>query len=262
MPVKTHLAKLHELSAISFSSPSDHKARGHRSELGLDDSTRKALADSHVNFGAEYLAFFKDITQNETGIVEIPQVLTELPAVEYLNQTALVAGTSGGDTEAEAHEAIAQVQLEYASEADDELVELLNKLNRDLSDLLLGARPPSNPSTRTMFAILRSYRELFTHVLHLLAPDDQLTAWTKDPDDYHNGRPTRRTRLRYITRELQHTFGGFLKTDVDSVLSFIDSFQKGTHALRPDFAPKDVLDLKMRMEGLLRLLLVINARLW
>lgn len=46
-----------------------------------------------------------------------------------------------------------------------------------------------------------SLRELGTHLLHHLSPDEQVEAWTKDPKDYHQGKPTRMTRIRFIMRE-------------------------------------------------------------
>ena len=126
------------------------------------------------------------------------------------------------------------------------------------SDALWPSVPSSNrniPTTLRHFAI--SLRELFTQVLQSLAPDAQLRAWTKDPDDYHNGNPTRKARLRYITRDFHDVFGGFFNADVEAtVLEFVNSFQKGTHAPRSELHVNDVLLLKARMEGLLRLLLV------
>jgi hypothetical protein len=226
--------------------------------FALDDSARGALADAHSNFEEEYQAFFSTITRNSATILKFPPALTELPAVEYLNQAALVASTSECDTDGEIRESISTTREENATDAaDDQLVELLKSVDPGLLKLLFGARAAiesTHPDYVRHFAA--SQRELFTYILHLLAPDDHVQAWASDPRDYHNSRPTRKTRLRYITRNLQDTFGGFLSADVAAVLEFVKAFQKGTHGLDPGFTPDQVLDLKARMEVLIRFLLL------
>ncbi len=255
--LQSRLSNVYAVSAISSLQTVDLNTFGLK--LGLDQIARQGLADSHASFAAQYAGFYEGLTQSETDFVDTAQALIELPAVEYMNQTALIASTSSDRTQGEENNAIAQIRSDYASEASDQLEQLLNKLNPDFMDLLSGARAAiksQHPDYVRHSAT--SYRELFTHVTHLLAPDDRLEDWTKDPADFHNKRPTRRARLRYITRNLQLTFGGFLNADVASALSFLDIFQKGTHALKPDFSPAEVLDFTTRMEGLLRFLLVVD----
>jgi len=261
--LEAHFAKLHRLSALSFSSLQTVNLANLGLKLGLDNVARMSLANVHIHFSSDYQEFFRAVTRHHTDEIAIPESLTELPAVEYLNQTALIASTAGGEIDAEVEEAVSDVQQGYAAENNDDLTELLNDLNPQLPVLLLGARTVIETQHADYVRhFATSLRELLTQVLHLLAPDDHLRAWSTDPSDYHNGRPTRRARIRYITRNVHDFFGGFLITDVDAVLEFLDAFQKGTHALQPGFTPTDVLDLKIRMEGLLRLLLVVNARRW
>jgi hypothetical protein len=84
-------------------------------------------------------------------------------------------------------------------------------------------------------------------------------AWTPDPTDYHQGRPTRKARLRYITRNLHVVFGGFLQADVHAAIEFLEIFQKGTHDLESKLTLEEIALLRTRVEGLLRFLLVIHA---
>jgi Predicted pPIWI-associating nuclease len=256
---ETHFGKLYELSAVAERALAGVRLENFGMSLGVSNNVRQALVDAHSEFSERYRSLFDSIAANELAVLEVPQELTKLPAVEYFNQSALIVSTSGGETEPEVREAISEVQQEEAAANQDRLVTMLAELNADFPSMLLGARAAVEakpPDYVRHFAA--SLRELFTHVMQTLAPDDQVKSWTKDPKDYHNGRPTRKTRLRFIIQDLPLNFGGFLSADVDAVLEFIDSFQKGTHAVRPSFTPDQVLELGTRMEGLLRFLLVIK----
>lgn len=260
LPIATHFAKLYELSKIA-----DFSLRGVRLEdiggrLRLDAVARSALADVHIKFGSEYRTFYESVTASETALVSLPKPLTELPAVEYLNQTALITSTSEAELDEDMKEANGEVRREYAIEAADQLTGLLRELDPDLPPMLAGARVvlvSRHDDYVRHFAA--SLRDLFTQALHRLAPDAAVRGWTTTPADYHDGRPTRKARLRYITRDVPLLFGGFVNADVDAVVKFINLFQKGTHAPRPSFTPDEVNDLKVRMEGLLRILLVVNT---
>jgi hypothetical protein len=66
-----------------------------------------------------------------------------------------------------------------------------------------------------------SFRELSTHVLHLLAPDDEVIP-NASADDLHNGRPTRRARLNHI----------FIQASGSSIASFYEA-DREAGSLRP-----------------------------
>ena len=84
-----------------------------------------------------------------------------------------------------------------------------------------------------------SIRELYTHLIYNLAPDEDIKKWTSDKGNYDDkGRPTRRARLLFICRNINNKpFNSFVKKDVDATLAFIDIFQKGTHGIDPVFSP-------------------------
>lgn len=259
-PVEMHFAKLYELSKIADFSLRDLKLEDIGGRLRLGPDARSALADVHFKLGSEYRTFYESVTASETALVSLPKPLTELPAVEYLNQTALISSTSEVELDEDVKEANGEVRREYATEAADQLTGLLRELDPDLPLMLVGARVVlESKHADYVRHFAASLRELFTQVLHHLAPDDAVRVWTTTPADFHNGRPTRKARLRYVTRDVPLLFGGFVNADVDAVVEFVNLFQKGTHAPRPDFTPDEVNDLKVRMEGLLRILLVVNT---
>jgi hypothetical protein len=100
-----------------------------------------------------------------------------------------------------------------------------------------------------------SLRELATHVLHRLAPDDEILAWSEDPNHYHNGRPTRQARVLYACRHVNYgPYGKYLKKSVNATVAFFDALN-GLHDVRPD-----VCDFQLRLMltdaiGILRFLL-------
>jgi hypothetical protein len=96
MPVENHFTKLYELSAVARLSLQTINLGDIGLKLGLDDTARMSLASLHVKFGEEYRAFFKAVTENETHIVEIPQALTELPAVDYTGYNKLLLPRTSG----------------------------------------------------------------------------------------------------------------------------------------------------------------------
>lgn len=102
-----------------------------------------------------------------------------------------------------------------------------------------------------------SLRELLTHVIHQLAPDEELREWPEaTPEDYHNGRPTRRLRLRYIFRDANSTtYTAFIDDDIERTIDMMDMLNADTHRL---FTETDTSALRLvlrRVEGLLAILL-------
>ena len=126
---------------------------------------------------------------------------------------------------------------------------LLSKLDPDLCELWWGAHlaaASSNPD-RTRHACV-SVRELITQVMQALAPTAKVLTWTSDPARFHNGKPTRQTRLLYIC---QSVAGGALSNYIDakikSVVALADVLQKGTHGIGVEFSS---LELQLIFNGI------------
>ena len=74
-----------------------------------------------------------------------------------------------------------------------------------------------------------SLRELFTQILHKLAPDEAFFKWNQDELNLDNGRPTRKGRLLNICRNINcDPFKAFVDQDILAALAFLDLVQKGT----------------------------------
>ena len=129
----------------------------------------------------------------------------------------------------------------------------LSALDPNLVYMLEGARfalQSDNPDK--VRQAITSLRELLTHVLHLLAPDEQVLSFTENPADFHEGRPTRRTRIRFIcSAKAGDLFEAFTEADIEAAIKVFDLCQRGTHALKQPLTERQAAVLLSRAEGLL-----------
>jgi hypothetical protein len=96
-----------------------------------------------------------------------------------------------------------------------------------------------------------SFRELSTHVLHKLAPDEEIIPSAK-PADLHDGRPTRRARLNFIFSEAGGAaIAKFYEADMKAALALFDLLNDGTHRLEQNATVDQVHYLRGRIVGLL-----------
>ena len=77
--------------------------------------------------------------------------------------------------------------------------------------------------------VTTSVRELFSQVLHGLAPDEEVRAWSSNEQHFQNRRPTRRARLLYICRHINSDpLTRFVEDDVQAALSFVEALNADT----------------------------------
>ena len=120
---------------------------------------------------------------------------------------------------------------------------LLWEINPDLLNLLQGARQALHTDNRDRVRhVLVSLRELIGHVLRQLAPDDDIRAWNTNPDYYDDkDKPTRKTRLLYICREINSgPLSKLVGREVSSILTLIDGLNGGTHGVAPRFTDRQL----------------------
>lgn len=103
-PVQAHLARLFEWSAVAESSLARVRSDLFGIKLGLEPTELTALVARHDEFGGQYRALFGKVESSEIGVLEVPASLTELPAGEFVNQTALVVSTSEAEPDEETAE--------------------------------------------------------------------------------------------------------------------------------------------------------------
>jgi hypothetical protein len=149
---------------------------------------------------------------------------------------------------------------EYEAEPLSPIAYELESYDDRLCALLEGARQSLNSENPEKARhVTTSVRELFTHVLHGLAPDGEVQIWTSDDSHYHNGRPTRRARLLYICRVFScDPLTEFVQDDVRAALSLIDSLHEGTHAIQSKLTQRQLEAIVLRMESLVLFLLKVS----
>jgi hypothetical protein len=263
--LQSHLAEAFKFSALSQISLSHLALEGVvGNALKVEPSIQIALQRTFTDFATSYSKLFASLSNNPASVISLPPVVSQYPAVEFFNgvrvaESVTVESADEFELEAELEEETHQLEKDIQQETANILEELLGRLNVELIIPLHGARQSlasTNPDKVRHLAT--SLRELFTHVLHALSPDDKVKSWSNFPEHYQNGKPTRRARLLYICRSLNHDpFSDFLEKDIDAVLEFIKLFQRGTHEIIPTYTDFHLKMMLVRMESALRFLLEI-----
>jgi hypothetical protein len=104
---------------------------------------------------------------------------------------------------------------------------------------------------------ITSLRELMTQILHHFAPDEIIKKEYTDPSCYHNGRPTRKTRLNYI---LTQKYGNasllsLLDADITACMELFNLYQKGTHKIVSNLSEEELVFILKRTKLLIEQLI-------
>jgi hypothetical protein len=148
-------------------------------------------------------------------------------------------------------------------EADDDVADELRLLGAEYAEALRGAAytlTREGPDCVRHVAV--SLRELVTHMLHRLAPDEAVRRWSRNPSDYHNDKPTRAARLRYIFRASGATkeSAAIVERDIQQTLDLMRLLQGGTHGLATTMSLREVRLLYRRVRGILPV--ILEASRW
>jgi hypothetical protein len=235
----------------------------HRREVGsafwATDAARGAVENKFARFADSYSRLFESFEQPRTSILTLPPRLSEMSSVEFFNGADLLRATSfSNEPEDEFEEDRQDAREEIAEDTNNALPVLLPKLNPDLLRLWEGARQAlrsSNPDRIRHCAT--SLRELMTHVLHQLSPDDELRAWSISAADFDNNRPTRKARLRFIARSINHgPFTEFIEKDINATLAVFNLFHAGTHAVSSNLTEAQLVALQAKVESAIYFMLL------
>lgn len=263
--LKSHLAGISTFSALSQISVSHLALEGFiGNTFKIKPSIQSILQNTFVDFAKSYSKLFASFSDKPASVISLPPIVSRYSAVEFFNGVRVAEAVTIESDESEldfdVEQEIHQLGENVREEAENVLEELLRKLNPDFIVPLHGARQSfesTNPDK--VRHVATSLRELFTHVLHALSPDDKVKDWSNSPEHYYNNRPTRRARLLYICRSLNYDqFSNFLEKDIDTVLEFLKLFQRGTHEIMPTYTDLQLRVMLIRMESTLRFLLEIG----
>lgn len=149
-----------------------------------------------------------------------------------------------------------------ADNIENELIERLNSHGKGYLEILEGAKQAaSSDNPEKVRHTVTSLRELSTHILHDLSPDENVKKWSNKKDDFHDDRPTRKCRLAYIFRNLEQSkVSSLINNEIKFIVDFFNFFNRGTHELIPklDFNELDYLICKLESTLLLLLKYSLN----
>jgi hypothetical protein len=227
------------------------------SRLALTSERKDYLTTSILGLSQSYSTLLKSFETNPLSYLQISPSISRIAPIEYYSTANLLESISV-DEDITAEEELIKNEIQYENEIS--LSSYLPKIEPRLYKMWKGAIEAyhSNNSDKVRhFAI--SIRELFTHLIHLLAPDDEIKKWTKDPQYFDKGNPTRRARLLFICRNINNeSLSTFVKKDVEAMIALINTFQNGTHNIDPVFSPSQLIAIKSKAENTLKFLLEIH----
>jgi Predicted pPIWI-associating nuclease len=231
------------------------------SALHIDGTLKTVLGSDFLAFSNSYFALSQSFERAdlESHIASAMPVFA-LPEVELFNSADLLEvitiQEAGQEVEKEEVEVKQHLKDEITTQTTEALEVLLTALDTNLVRLWQGANQTllSDNVDRSRHFLI-SLRELFTQVLHQLAPDDEVSKWTTSPEHFVNGRPIRRARLLFICRGINYApFNSFVEKDITSMLSVCDLFNRA-HEVTILLTQEQLVALKIRVESALRLLL-------
>lgn len=258
--LESHFARQLELSAVTQAALT----------LATTDKFAKLFDMPKTDFGIAsslggmidaYRGWVEDVAVQPITWVNVPSACMVFPPIEVFNEADVLVAVDEADQSEEIRVERSRIRSEITSDSESNREALRNRGCGDLIPLLEGARDAilRNGPDHVRHAVT-SLREAVTHLMHRLAPDDELRAWSKSEHDFDKGRPTRRARLRYIYRAVDSgPFGEFVVKDVDAVLALFDVFQQGTHGISSDIAQQKLSALLVRVNYVIHFLIMLDT---
>lgn len=211
-------------------------------------------------FGTEIDSFriqdqFVNLTNEYNGALDsgIPSDTVFRATQNYVADTSFIAVSATSIEE----DRVQIIQRFHEIDEAEEVSHLLRSTNPGFVAMYegaLGALYSGNRDRVRHFSV--SFRELFTHIIHTVAPDEEIGAWSSDESLYHNGRPTRKARLKYITRGLDSpNFHRYLDATINATDEFLGLFQRGTHAVDSGYTESQLDAMRIQAEATIKLIL-------
>jgi len=258
--IQSHLVKISDISILAEHSMARVKLEEIGSIINISKECQSSLRQMQIDLSESYSRLFKSFEAPDFSIFSVRPDIISLPPIEFYTSNRVIESISL--TEGKILEEEETLITEISHEIRDDIEMYLSRLDPSLIRLWRGAKESlasDNPDSTRHF--ITSLRELLTHVIHKLAPDEQVKSWTTDPKHYHKNKPTRRSRLLYICREINYPpFSQFLDKDIDAVLECINLFQYGTHKIDSPFITPQLQSMMLRTESSIRFLLDIGMK--
>ena len=253
--IQSQVARMAEISLLAEKSLSTLDFSSIGNMALIKKQFQESLKDAHFAFAESYSNLFNSLEHSHFSILSISPVVTSLPPIEFYYGNKFIESIYS--PEIDVSEEDQSLSSELQKEIKDDIESYLARLDESLIKLWHGATQAiksDNPDAIRHYSI--SLRELLTQVIHRLAPDDNIKKWSDMPEMYFDGKPTRKARLLYVCRGIDHEpFAKFLRKDIESTLACINLFQEGTHSIDSELTPIQLDLLKIRTESTIRFLI-------
>ncbi|MCP4552895.1 MAG: hypothetical protein GY834_12830 [Bacteroidetes bacterium] len=221
-----------------------------------------------------------DLAQINTPLIDSTNLLSsELERLndEYLNApiifdnipNMLIAPVISGSAHFQVLKNLNYIDVEINEESEEEYLEIVDEscsiadakieeMNSDWSILLHGAEQSfASRNPDKVRHTITSLRELITQILHVCAPDDDIKETYPDAKYYDKGKPTRRTRIRYIlSRKYSNTsLAEIIEKDIAAILELFKLYQAGTHKVISSLNDDELLFILKRTKLLIEQLI-------
>lgn len=234
-------------------------------KIDMDAFNRGALFEralfSSLN---KYFVSYENLNQSVVKNMElIPKEYSEITLTH--SQEAIITGNLAvklfdGNYENDEIQGQIETDIKYFStENKEHLKSLLMELNPDFYNITWKGADQSLQGNNIDKCrhVMTSLRELITHVLHQLAPNDDIRRWSNDESLFDDkGNPKRRSRILYITRgvtqkDLSKHLVKYYENDISLILDFVDVLNKGTHKIKSELSDIELKSIMIRTESLL-----------
>lgn len=256
----SHLSQITLTSALAQSALAGIDLAKIGSAFHVPDEIKASFSHSFTDFSTSYKDLFKSFEAPETSLFRLPPSISQLPTIEFFNGVDLLETTVEEENQNKYEEERIVVRDEIRESVNDFVIIQIREVNPDWLKMLQGARQAltsKNPD-KTRHCII-SLRELVTQIMHYLSPDNEVRSWSKSADDFSNNRPTRRARLRYISRNINHgAFTKLVEKDIELILAAFEVFQAGTHTANSKLTEAQAAALITKVEGFVSSLLSIS----
>jgi hypothetical protein len=268
-PDKANLAHIQAMAKISLLDVSYRDTITERLFAGIDFDKKSQFLTPPLQVSAQLESvcanFASSYEQLATSISSLPN-LVELPSYVIPGASREVFTTGRALHKicfARKSEPEDDDEVLLVSEIEQETslcLSLLEKISPSLVKIYLGARGALKEGNEDRARhILVSLRELWSHLLRTLAPDNMVITWLPEKGDkyLHEGKPTRKARILYICRDVNHEpLSDFLFDDVRALVSLLRFFNQ-VHNLEPGLSDDQLNALMLRTDSWLMFILQI-----
>jgi hypothetical protein len=204
---------------------------------------------------ANYESLFAGIGELEGKLAGVPRFVIELPPRDMRIKTEIIESFGLGYEPESARSVIDDPVF-----GCDDVELMLDEYDPSLLMMLHGARDAmkENGGDKVRHVCV-SLRELCTHVLLRLSPDDDIRRWQPDltaSGIYDKGKATRLGRLSFICRFVNFgLYAPYLAKSMRTTIDFFGMLQEGTHAVTPEASDAQLQMILRDAVGVLRFLL-------